>query len=504
MDSRASTSFRRPSAVTSRLRSLTLANATGTDSDRRFSIRQRLRGPRTNKNVLSSNAVYADDCGLMVSLMQKACPTFPERAGCHNSGEKCEQNETESQLYLKALLRGLDEALKRRKTNAKSQSVSKESATLRVQSGGTPRASPVAAEKGALEVWMEAQRGKHRITRSAEAFSKNRSLVIAINKGRFPSDASAPISEAVRKWENEDHHQSHPIRHNHDQQQEPRQIIEVTDDGEVDEKNCQGASTSSPKGFNEFPTLLERLKREPVQSWRLIHNLTEEPEPPVRERRHRATCRTVDSMFVERLRHKFDYVSYKEQFNLDNALAARDVCRYMVMRHEASTNGQPPLRALAGVFKRDSMRFTTRGKEAPLASNEDFLRRCVWMKRAGEIALEEERQRIIDGIQAFELRVQAASLSKEAVDKLKKDLVKVLKQWPCSYRKHHVFTRADFVEWVRKRNKLQRMAGNDQVQWQSLAESMASRAEASFIEHVLALLPQDKGVHATRRPATVQ
>ncbi|RNF11088.1 putative DNA repair protein RAD2 [Trypanosoma conorhini] len=517
MEARPSASGRRPSTASSQLRSMALANSTAMGTSSGGPLRQRLRGSRINKNILCSKVMYADDSDLMVSLMQQACPRFPENAKRPSGSESCEQTETDSQLYIKALSRGLDEALvRKRKTNAKSQSASKESVASWVQSGNAPSATPAATatatataaaaaaggEKGALEVWMEGQRAKQRVTRSAEPFSKNRSLVIAINNGRFPRDANAPISEAARKWEKA----QQPLHRRRNHRERPRQKVEEEedDDGVGEERKRQEASLSSPKGCNGFPTLLERLKREPVQSWRLIHNLTEEPASPVKGRRELTGCRTVDSMFVERLRHKFDYVSYKEQFDLDKSLAARDVCRFMVMRHETSTNGQPPLRALANMFQRNRARFSATKRELPPGPGEAFLWRSVWMRRANEIALEEERRRIIDGIQAFELRVPAASLSKEAVDGMQKDIVKLLKQWPCSYRKRHIFTKFNFVEWVRERNKLSPTAGTQQQQCHGLAESMASRAEALFIEHVLTLLPEDKGVHVTRRPATAQ
>ncbi|EKG03309.1 hypothetical protein TCSYLVIO_005657 [Trypanosoma cruzi] len=498
MDTHRRATLGQPSITSSRFMSLAFANASRMDASIATSFGLHLREPRIKRNH-PRKVLCADDCDLMVSLMQKACPTFPPRAQEATGSEEDEQDETESQIYLKNLTRALDEALTRkRKLNMKSRSFPKDTATSWVESShASTTSAPVEAERGALELWMEEQHRGQRITRSAEPFCKSRSLANAVSKGRFPDDANAPISEAVRKWEKE---QSQPLqRHRH----LPKQQRKSGEGGkDQDEKTHREISLSSHEGLNGAPTLLGRLKQLPMRSWRMIHNLTRAPEPPVKNDSMPTDERPVDFMVVENWRHNFDYVGYEEQFNLDGLLSTRDFCRCMVTRHEASTTGQTPLIALADMFKKNRARSVAKKREAQPCPNKDVLWSSVWMQRANEIALEKERQKLIDGIRAFELRVPAAARSKEAVEELQKDLVELLKKWPCDSMKRHVFTKINFVEWVRERQKLQPTVGKGALPPLSLAESMASRAEASFVEHVLALLPGDENSIVTRRPAT--
>ncbi|EKF31872.1 DNA repair protein RAD2, putative [Trypanosoma cruzi marinkellei] len=498
MDTHRRVTLGQHSIASSRVMDLAFANATQTDASITNSFGLHLREPRIKRNY-PRKVMCADDCDLMVSLMQKACPTFPPRAQEANDGEEDVQDETESQIYLKNLTRALDEALTRkRKPNLKSRSPPRDTATSWVESShASTTSAPVEAERGALELWMEEQHRGQRITRSAEPFCKSRSLINAVSRGRFPDDANAPISEAVRKWEKEQNQSLQRHRHQPQQQRQPDERGE-----DHDEKTHRKTSLSSHEGLNGAPTLLGRLKQLPVRSWRLVHNLTRPPEPPVKDDSMPTGERPVDFMVVENWRHNFDYVGYEEQFNLDGLLSTRDFCRCIVTRHETSTTGKKPLAALADMFRKNRALSAARRREAQPCPNRDVLWSSVWMQRANEIALEKERNKLIDEIRAFELRVPAAARSKEAVEELQKDLVELLKKWPCDYMKRHVFTKINFVEWVRERQKMQSTVGTGALSSLSLAELMASRAEASFIEHVLALLPGDENSRVTRRPAT--
>lgn len=194
----------------------------------------------------------------------------------------------------------------------------------------------------------------------------------------------------------------------------------------------------------------------------------------------------------EKWQNEFDYVNYMNQCEIYESLAARDLCRCMVVRHEAAAADGSPFVALGKVFENDRAN-SARGKlyvAARLGKN--AVCASVWGRRANEIALKKEKEDLIREIQSFQLRVAAASLSRDAVNDMQSSLIRTLRQWPCDHWKQHIFTKADFVHWIKKRCNLPPTVAINGDESPSLAEAMASSAEAAFVEHVLNVLPSEK------------
>ncbi|ORC91948.1 putative DNA repair protein RAD2 [Trypanosoma theileri] len=464
------------------------------------------------------HVAYVDDQNLMKALMEHAQPSLPPPVPMRVKNREIPQS-TECQQYLKNLARAIEEGVaKKRRPRLRSASPSKEGPTTAtttssttatmapVVAGGTGTGGgavqnlstetstvvpPQSEEKGALQMWEQEQeqeeaeepywgggggggggeeekekkgQGEQRsLSGGSFVCNSTRSLLNTIARGRFPMHSNASLSEVVRNW------------------------------GKRKETRGENFMTSK-QTLETHSKLLERLKQEPVRSWRVIHDLSTDPpsSPPIADRQRKSYDASEDCKIVEKWRHRFDYVNYADQFKIDDSLAVRDRCRHMVIRHETTSTGQPPLTALQNTFNEKNTRpFTAPSRPVKPNTGGDCVKSSVWMRRANEIALEREREHLITEIRRFELREAAASLSREAVETLRDDLIKLLMLWPRDPRKRHIFTKKNFVKWMRGRQNLPSTVGvvEDSAESISLAESMDSRAEAAFIEHVFSVLP---------------
>ncbi|KAH9601650.1 hypothetical protein LSM04_005635 [Trypanosoma melophagium] len=475
------------------------------------------RWDRRNADILRDaveyrRVAYVDDIGLMMALMQHAQPSLPPRATRPVKNAEAEQS-SECQSYIKNLTRAIEEGVVRKRgprlksgspreaatTVTTTTTTTNTTATMAPTSAAAAAGTGVGAgvhsvssdttkcdgvtseEKGALQMWEgeqeeekekeegNGQREQGTIGGGAFVCNSGRSLLNTIARGRFPMHNNASLSDVVRNWGKKEGGRG---------------------------KKC----VTSNDSLETHSRLLNRLKREPVRIWRVIHDISTDPpsSSPIADRQRKSYDVSEDWKIAGKWRHKFDHVIYADQIKVNDSLAVRDRCRHMVIRHETISSGQPPLTALQNTFNENRSRpFTAPCIPVKTTTGGDCVKSSVWIRRANEIALEREREYLIKVIRRFELREAAASLSKEAVESLRDDLIKLIRFWPCDYRKRHIFTKKNFVKWMRRRHNLPSTVGivGDGTDITSLTESMESRAEAAFIEYVLTILPSS---HSTQ------
>lgn len=435
------------------------------------------REPRSSGEGIKLRKLAVDESSAMRSLMKRAAPVFAPRCGMLRPDkddlmEKERERDREKSPFEELLERGIEEGI------AKIQYISK----LSPESGDAVRkgeddtdtssetpSSPTTNSlyKQALEVWTEEESAQGCVGSGTHSFHTSHSLVSALDRGRFPLDANLTVTRAVKRVEE-------------------------------DLKNSSSDGNHSTPGKAALPptvkgkpgsrlTLLDRLRKIPVRSWDLLYNITTSPDTTDSRKHGRKYYMEQGPLLPKKWRHRFDYVNYKQQFELDESLCTRDVCRNMVIRHEKRSSLKPPMAALADVFEQQESAKCRHAKHRKNPRNDDAMWCSVWGRRANEIALERQRERIINAVKEFKLCVEAANLSRVAVGRLQKDLIKVIQEWPSDYRKRHIFTTANFEEWVKTRCAAP--SAGESSKAAHLAESMASTAEASFVEYVLTILP---------------
>nr|CCC92941.1 conserved hypothetical protein [Trypanosoma congolense IL3000] len=437
--------------------------------------------PRYLSECVGLDRLIVDDRCAMNSLMKRTAPVFAPRSYALRS-EKVNKGGTvvNKSVFDEWLEKSIENRVDSADLGAKvmhtpdnHKAVEEASAKPSINSKWEEARASV-NQKRALQVWMEEEEELGYTDSGTYSFHTSHSLINAVDKGRFPLDANLAVRKAVKRVDEDVKKAGEGWRSD--------DLFDATQFG----VSLPPTVVQKP---SRRPTMLDRVKKIPVRSWELLHNITTTPELNDCSSPKSKQKMLNDPSIISKWRHRFDYVNYKRQFDMDESLFSRDVCRNMIIRHQKCTLAKPSMEALADMFERNS---TCKGHKRHNndSTREDFVWCTVWKRQANEIALERERKRIIEAVKQFRLCVEAASLSRAAVSRLQRDLIVLIQGWPSNYRRRHIFTSANFVEWIKKRCPASSSPGSGGAA--GVIDTMASKAEASFVEYVLSILPQEQ------------
>ncbi|KAG8347131.1 hypothetical protein TRVL_02048 [Trypanosoma vivax] len=431
------------------------------------------------RHELRKSELATDNSEVMSAYMKCCVPSLPRTNGCEKN-ESPGRKRSKEGIYVKRLRQVLEDSQARRDDiNVRTPSLLDNSSTViddPTQTSWARRSKRVSrvecGDKDALQAWREEEErrfgrldGNSRSSCTAYTFSST------MDAGRFPVDASMTIAKVVSNMEKEQR---------------------FTPTGRRSRTAASFSDTLAPAARRPSHTV--RLKVFSMGDWSERQSTSTQSDVRTPEK-SKSDQKLLQESLSLKWRREFDHVNSKEQQNVAESLVMRDVCRKMVIRHEALSSGRPPMVALADMFQRaPSPAFHARAQKR--TEGEELVWGTMWTRRANEIALEQERQRLISDVENFRSCVKAASLSRAAVDDLQTDFVRVLRSWPSHYQKRHIFTVGNFIELIRSRYSLSASASSTNAT--TLTESMPSSAEAEFVEYVLNILPKDN----SPRPAT--
>lgn len=235
---------------------------------------------------------------------------------------------------------------------------------------------------------------------------------------------------------------------------------------------------------------MEKISNQPIRSYRAFFNATVKPEerPLVKPKKLLQGSAYYEQKLLD-TQHRFDHLRFEKQVDIENFTSWRGKCRGVVSAHFADNKEDGPvLEQQLGVYGRREnphLRSTTQGKSGGIHSS-------VWTTKAMHLAVAEERNRICHNIENFKLDFNAATLSKEAMEKLRSEVLQRIRAKPCNNFNNALFSKNDFIRFLSNRTK--RSLQTDLPVFTSagpidVVDAMASPAEAAFAKYVLQVLP---------------
>lgn len=235
---------------------------------------------------------------------------------------------------------------------------------------------------------------------------------------------------------------------------------------------------------------LTKISTQPIRSYRAFYNAT--VEPPT-EKRAKPTKLLEGSTYGEEVlkdrKHEFDHLRFKKQVEIEDFTRWRGKCRGVVSAALAASGDQKSLLdkqlAVYGVTERSKVPpilGAKRSVEGNYAS--------VWTTKSMYLAIEEKKKHICSCIENFTLDFAAATLSKEAMESLRSDVLEAIRAKPCRSFNNALFSKQDFISFISVRNshvaesRIPIFTGPIDV-----VDAMQSPAEAAFAKYVLKVLP---------------
>eukprot|EP00796_Vickermania_ingenoplastis_P006178 gene6178-4456_t len=238
---------------------------------------------------------------------------------------------------------------------------------------------------------------------------------------------------------------------------------------------------------SDKPTVLEeymnKITTQPIRSYRAFYSATVPPDhkPLLKPRKLLQGSKYYEKK-LERSQHEFDHLRFEKQVDIETFTRWRGRCRGVVSSHFAAKEEEngPLLEQQIDVYGR---------RENPhlrscMPDKTQGVHSSVWTTKAMHLAVAEERKRICQNIENFKLDFTAATLSKEAMESLRRDVLEKIRAKPCISANNALFSKQDFIKFLSNRNKksqnddhLSIFANDGPI---DVVDAMRSPAEAAF------------------------
>lgn len=246
-------------------------------------------------------------------------------------------------------------------------------------------------------------------------------------------------------------------------------------------------SIEIPQKPTALAKYLEKLKSEPIRSYKVFYNATVTPPPKKKKNAPLIADSTYYRDNLEIQEHHFDHMRLKKQVEIDEFVEWRGKCRGVVSAKLSENVQKTPLQEQQlKVFGSDPYHFLYDSLE----SKKNGLQ-SAWITKAMHLAVEDERKKICKKISEFKLDFVAATLSKEAMESLRKEVLVKIRTTPCIDEDNALFSKKDFIKFLARRtksseHKFSMISSTDRV---DVIDAMRSPAEAAFAKYVFSVLP---------------
>lgn len=236
---------------------------------------------------------------------------------------------------------------------------------------------------------------------------------------------------------------------------------------------------------------MKKVTQEPIRSYKAYFNATVKPDDqPIPKPRKLLQGSKYYEKKLERHHHTFDHMRIEKQLEVEGFTAWRGKCRGVVSTYFAENEKDGPvLEQQLDVYGRRENPHLQRSVQ----DRSSGVQNSVWTTKAMHLAVAEERRRICQSIEDFKLDFVAATLSREAMETLRREVLVKIRAKPCIDYKRALFSKQDFMKFLVQRNTARK--GGPLPVFSTTAgpvdvvDAMASPAEAAFAKFVLKVLP---------------
>lgn len=265
---------------------------------------------------------------------------------------------------------------------------------------------------------------------------------------------------------------------------------------DASEASTTRLSTSQDTRSSILQQYLRDISEQPIRSYRAFYNATVAPQKATKSEKMELKRNPFggSSFFrkeVERSQHRFDHMRFEKQVKIEDFIQWRGKCRGVV---SATLANKDPTTALNEKqlklfgYSTNSYLLGRSFKESDHGESNS-----PWLKAAMHLAVEEERSRLCECIENFKLDFSAATLSKEAMESLRANVLQKIRAKSFNGPDNGLFSRDEFVAFLSSRTKkaeidihaaaMIKNSGSDVV------DAMRSPAEAALAKYILSILP---------------
>lgn len=255
-------------------------------------------------------------------------------------------------------------------------------------------------------------------------------------------------------------------------------------------------STSQDTSSSKLQQYLQDINEQPIRSYRAFYNATVAPQKTTRNDKFELKKNPVggSSFFrkeVERSQHRFDHMRFEKQVEIEDFIQWRGKCRGVVSatlaNKELTTTLNEKQLKLFGYSKNSYLLGRSLKESGHGESN------SPWLKAAMHLAVEEERNRLCECIESFKLDFAAATLSKEAMESLRANVLQKIRAKSFSGSDKGLFSREEFMSFLSSRTRKAEMdihaAAMIKNSGSDVVDAMRSPAEAALAKYILKILP---------------